>query len=167
MSAAFLRFLLVGVINTCVGLGIMLGLLNIAGLDYWTSTFIGNSLGAVVSYVLNRSYTFRSDVHWWRGIMLFAIVILACYLAAYGIGMALVERLLPLLMPQAGRAWIDNIAVFAGMGMYTLLNYAGQKRFVFGGGGSGRPADPPVGGRTGGRSAGRMDGVSCRRTDEE
>lgn len=134
MSATFARFLLVGVVNTLVGLGIMLGLLNIAGLHYWLATFIGNCIGAAVSYVLNRSFTFRSEVHWWRGLLQFAVVILICYVIAYGLGMALVERVLPLLLPQVSRTWIDNLAVVAGMGMYTLLNYAGQKRYVFGGG---------------------------------
>jgi len=140
MSATFLRFVLVGIVNTLVGLAVMLGLLNVAGLDYWLSTFIGNSLGAVVSYALNRSYTFKSDVHWWRGMLQFALVILVCYGIAYGIGMALVERVLPLIVPQVSQVWIDNLAVVAGMGMYTILNYIGQKRFVFGGGRQGTEA---------------------------
>jgi putative flippase GtrA len=110
----------------------MLGFMNLAGFSYWLSTFIGNTVGAIVSYMLNRSYTFRSQVNWLRGLLLFAIVILSCYVIAYGLGMALVERLLPHLLPQAGREWIDNIAVLAGMGMYTVLNYFGQKHLVFG-----------------------------------
>lgn len=132
MSRTFIKFLLVGVVNTLVGLGLMLLLLNAIGFTYWWSTFIGNTVGAIVSYSLNRSYTFRSDVVWWRGLLPFAIVILACYVIAYGLGMTIVEWILPLIVPQVSHTWIDNLAVVAGMGMYTILNFIGQRWFVFG-----------------------------------
>ena len=61
MNFQFVRFLMVGVANTIVGLSVMYLLLHLAGLSYWTSTFLGNSVGAVVSFFLNRSFTFRSQ----------------------------------------------------------------------------------------------------------
>lgn len=131
LKSTFLRFLLVGVINTAVGLGIMLGLLNLAGLGYWPSTLIGHAVGACVSYILNRSYTFRSDVHWLKGFLLFSLVVLTCYFISYGLGMAIVERALPILFPHAGSRLIENVAVVVGMGMYTVLNFLAQQRFVF------------------------------------
>ncbi len=57
---SFVRFLLVGIVNTIVGLSIIYVLLNGAGIGYWPATLIGNGIGAAVSYMLNRSFTFGS-----------------------------------------------------------------------------------------------------------
>src|SRR6478752_1743962 len=56
MKGSFVRFLVVGLVNTGVGLSIMYVLLHIFH-HYWAATFVGNAAGAVVSYVLNRIFT--------------------------------------------------------------------------------------------------------------
>lgn len=68
---SFIRFLLVGIVNTAVGLSIMLFLMNALELSYWISTFIGNGTGAVTSFLLNRTFTFKSDIEWRRGVARF------------------------------------------------------------------------------------------------
>jgi putative flippase GtrA len=109
----------------------MLGLLNWIGLDYWVSTFIGNTVGVAVSYMLNRSYTFHSNVNWFRGLVRFTVVCLSCYFIAYGIGKVLAERYLTILFSRADHLLLDNMAILAGMVLYTGLNYIGQKYIVF------------------------------------
>ena len=47
-----LRFLLVGVVNTLVGAGIMFLLYNLAGCSYWLSSAANYIVGGVVSYFL-------------------------------------------------------------------------------------------------------------------
>ena len=60
------RFLLVGVVNTLVGYGVMFGLYNLAGLHlwgdpgYWISSAANYLVGSVVSFCLNKHSTFRS-----------------------------------------------------------------------------------------------------------
>ena len=60
------RFLLVGVVNTLVGYGVMFGLYNLAGLHlwgdpgYWISSAANYLVGSVVSFFLNKHFTFRS-----------------------------------------------------------------------------------------------------------
>ena len=130
-NSTFFRFLLVGIVNTIIGLSLMLALLNWAGIGYWLSTCIGNAAGACVSYVLNRTYTFRSDVLWWKGFVLFVLVVLGCYVISYGLGIALIERALPVIFPKASPKIIENTAIVAGMSMYTIINYFFQKKLVF------------------------------------
>lgn len=126
---SFIRFLMVGVINTLTGLSAMLLFLNLLGQSYWLSTFLGNSIGAVVSYLLNRSFTFKSTVGHQQGLYRFMIVILLCYILSYAIGKNLAvvaEKTIYFFSFDQG-----NLAICLGTGLYTMMNYFGQKMFVF------------------------------------
>ncbi|MDM5296108.1 GtrA family protein [Peribacillus simplex] len=124
---SFIRFLLVGMVNTGVGLSIMLFLMNVLELSYWISTFFGNGMGAVTSFLLNRTFTFRSDIDWRRGVARFFCVILICYSAAYSLGQAIAGS----LEASVHFSIQQNVAVLIGTIFYTVLNYIGQKYFVF------------------------------------
>lgn len=126
---SFIRFLFVGVINTIFGLSIMFFLLNVTHLNYWTSTFIGNTVGAFISFLLNRRYTFQSNVSYQKGLPRFLAIILACYLLAYYFSERIIFWLssLPGLPITLG----ENSAILLGSGIYTVSNYLGQKYLVF------------------------------------
>ncbi|WP_445491895.1 GtrA family protein [Niallia sp. 03133] len=126
---SFIKFLAIGVINTLIGLSITYTCLNILGLHYWASTFIGNLLGACVSYFLNKRFTFQSKAPFMGSSFRFAIVIILSYFAAYKIGLELVDEIVMLLALPTG--YIEEIAVLFGAGFYTILNYLGQKYIVF------------------------------------
>jgi putative flippase GtrA len=128
-TSSFIRFLLVGVINTCVGLFIIFFLLNAVHLSYWFATFAGNVIGACVSYCLNRSFTFNSQVPFQRGLPRFFTIILICYVCSYFFS----EKLL-IWMNQfytVNTLVEQNGAVLLGSVLYTISNYLGQKYFVF------------------------------------
>jgi putative flippase GtrA len=119
------RFLLVGAINTLIGLGSIYFLLW-AGAGYWISTFIGNGTGAAASYFLNKAFTFKSNKPFVKSGFLFAVLIAGCYFISYS------------LSRQA--AWFlqghlpfdsETAAVLFGTVLYTVLNYLGQKYIVF------------------------------------
>jgi putative flippase GtrA len=130
LNLSFVRFLMVGVLNTIVGLGCIFLLLNAAGLNYWLSTFLGNSIGALVSYVLNKRFTFRSNARVASSLWRFFAVILVCYFLSYGIGLY-GGTALTAIVPAIPGEWAHNIAVLFGSGLYTVLNYLGQKYFAF------------------------------------
>ncbi|MFD1778723.1 GtrA family protein [Fredinandcohnia salidurans] len=121
----FIRFLLVGLMNTFVGLSSIFLLLHVVGLSYWLSTFLGNSVGAVVSYLLNRRFTFNSKATFGRSIPLFILVILSCYFLSYSVSKLVAGFI---LLP-----YTNEIAVLLGTGLYTISNYFGQKYIVFAG----------------------------------
>lgn len=125
-----MRFLLVGVFNTLVGLSASFAFFNLLHLNYWISTFTGNTIGAIVSYTLNRTFTFRSSASvgssWWK----FAIVILSCYGLSYGISLQLAETAAS-LWPGMRADWLHNAAILIGNGLYTIGNYLGHKYFTF------------------------------------
>ncbi|PLS17581.1 polysaccharide biosynthesis protein GtrA [Bacillus sp. M6-12] len=127
---SFTRFLLVGIFNTCIGLSAVYFFLNALGFSYWISTFIGNSIGAAVSFFLNRSFTFHSSVSAKSGIPKFIAVILICYFGAYSISEFMAEYI-DRYMAAFQLISKNNLAVLMGTGFYTIANYAGQKIFVF------------------------------------
>lgn len=127
---SFFRFLLVGVINTIIGLSIMFIFLNLFGWTYWLATFLGNSIGSGISYVLNRSFTFNSNINGSKGIPRFFIVILSCYIVSYTLGGIVAEEL-HLSSQTLSFISKDELAVLFGTVLYTLTNYFGQRTFVF------------------------------------
>jgi putative flippase GtrA len=97
---------------------------------YWIATFVGNAAGAVVSYVLNRTFTFKSGVDVSKSILRFILVISVCYGLSYYIGLQFSSWLLHQL-PAVVRPFKKDVGILVGTGLYTLLNYTGQKYVVF------------------------------------
>ncbi|MBS4190821.1 GtrA family protein [Bacillus sp. FJAT-49705] len=128
---SFIRFLLVGIMNTLTGISLMLFLLNVTGLSYWLSTFFGNSAGAVVSYFLNRSFTFQSNSKITKSLPRFITVILVCYFISFTVSHIAAEIISDLSFFSYLFLSNENLAVFIGTGFYTVMNYFGQKHLVF------------------------------------
>lgn len=124
---SMLRFLLVGVVNTLVGAGIMFLLYNLAGCSYWLSSAANYIVGGVVSYFLNKYYTFKNTERSWRQVIRFALNVAVCWLLAYGIAKPLALRLLAGFDEKLQ----TNAAMLAGLCLYTALNYLGQRFFAF------------------------------------
>ena len=125
----FSKFILVGIFNTIIGITTMYVLLHL-GFSYWTSTFIGNLIGALNSYIWNKTFTFRSNKSISTTVFRFFLTIGICYLIAYSISQNLSIWVLHqiLVIPLTV---VEEIAILGGTCLYTLLNYYGQKRFVF------------------------------------
>lgn len=121
------RFVIVGIINTLVGCGLMFALYNLAGWGYWPSSLTNYVLTSILSYILNKKYTFRHSGDVRGSIVRFAITIGVCYLLAYGIAKPLMMHLLE----GANRTVQENIAMLAGMVMFTIFNFLGQRLFAF------------------------------------
>ena len=73
------KFLLVGVLNTLVGNGLMFLLYNLAGFSYWPATGLSYALASVMSYFLNRYFTFKYQGSGWGTALRFALNIAVCY----------------------------------------------------------------------------------------
>ena len=127
MDAKLLRFLIVGVVNTLVGMAIMFGLYNLAGASYWVSSAANYVLTSILSFFLNKYFTFRNRERSWSQVLRFAVSIAVCYLLAYGIAKPLCLRLLA----HATVTMRDNVSLFVGMVLFTGLNYLGQRLFAF------------------------------------
>ena len=84
------RFLLVGIINTLVGCGAMFLLYNLPHWSYWLSSAANYVLGGIVSFFLNKYFTFRRREWSWGQVARFALNVAVCWLLAYGLAKPLV-----------------------------------------------------------------------------
>ena len=125
-DASMWKFLLVGVANTLLSMVLMFLL---EGLGYWPSTAIAYVAGAVLSFFLNRSFTFKSNAAFWPSVIRFAVNVAVCYLIAYSIAQPAVTRVLSRTAIPA--IWQERAAKVFGMGLYTVINYFGQRFFAF------------------------------------
>jgi len=119
--------MMVGVINTLTGSAIMFILYNAAHLNYWFSSACNYVITSILSFFLNKYFTFA--VKEWNLFMVaaFAVNILCCYGIAYGIAKPVMQYAL-----QSQSVNIqENGALFAGMCLFSGLNYLGQRFIVF------------------------------------
>lgn len=127
IDAKTIKFGIVGVINTIFGTAIMFGLYNLAGCSYWLSSAANYFFGSILSYILNRNFTFQNKDSIAKTVPKFVINILVCYLLAYGIA-----KPAALYMLQGYSVVIqENVAMLVGMCLFVAFNYCGQRYFAF------------------------------------
>ena len=122
-----LKFIIVGFSNTIVGSCVMFVLYNIAGLGYWFSSAANYVIGSVLSFFMNKYFTFR--VKRWSIYMVIAFIIniTICYGIAYGIARYVIDY----LFKKSSQQIRENTALFTGICLFTGLNYLGQRFVVF------------------------------------
>ena len=123
------KFLIVGVLNTLVGAGIMIALYNMAGCSYWLSSAANYVVGSVLSFILNKRFTFQNGESLKSTVPRFIINVAVCYVLAYSIAQPLGGTVLG-AMGLTG-IWLERLTKLGGMGLYTVLNYFGQRFFAF------------------------------------
>lgn len=123
----FWKFIAVGVVNTLVGTGIMFLFYNVFHFNYWVSSASNYVVGSIVSYILNRLFTFKSRQNTKKTLPRFVINITCCYLIAYGGA----KQLALWILKDAAVNIQENVAMLIGMCVFVALNYIGQRFFVF------------------------------------
>lgn len=123
------RFLLVGVMNTLIGMAAMFIAYNLFHLGYWISSAMDYIVASIFSYFANKYFTFHSNKKSIIEIIRFIINICICYLIAYSIARPTVNTILQEMDLKISA--LEQISMLAGMCIFVVLNYFGQKLFVF------------------------------------
>lgn len=133
-----LHFGLIGVFNTILGYVLIMVFYNVLHWNYWVASATSYVIGSFISYFGNKKLTFKVEEHNWKIVFRFALNIAVCYLAAYGVARPLVRTLLAdyseVIAEKIGMAPVtleENVAILFGTGMFIVLNFIGQKFFVF------------------------------------
>ena len=122
-----LKFILVGVANTLVGTAVMFIFYNLLHFDYWVSSASNYVVGSILSYFLNKYFTFKQQSKSIKELVLFIVNITLCYFIAYSAAQPLVR----LIFSGIDNTLADNLSMLAGMGFFIILNYIGQRFIVF------------------------------------
>lgn len=115
------RFVVVGLVNTAVGLGIIYGCKYFLDMNNVLANILGYAVGVTVSFVLNSSWTFE-----YRGPMLVAAArFLVVFLISYLVNLATVMGLIHLAEVNS------YVAHAAGMPVYTVCFYLLSRFYAF------------------------------------
>lgn len=116
----FLRFAAVGAVATVAHYSVLIGLKEVAGVDPVLATTCGFFVGAVVSYSLNRVFTFETRPSFGRGLAKFLVVV--------GVGAVLNTAIFAFFLRQ-GLYYL--VAQVIATGLVLIWNYAGARLVVF------------------------------------
>lgn len=122
-----IKFLFVGLVNTLVGAGTMFLFYNLVHFNYWFSSVCNYIAGGIVSFFLNKYFTFANHQKSWKQVIYFICTLAICYVLAYLIA----KKAVYILLSNQSQTVRDNISMAVGMCLYTILNYFGQRLFVF------------------------------------
>ena len=128
LHSSFFRFLLVGVGNTLLSMVITFCLYNLAGLPPVLSSAIAYVAGAVMSFFLNRRFTFHSQADFWPSVLKFALNVAVLWAITTPFLQPLLASWLENIFVEK---WANNVSLVLCMGLYTILNYLGQRFFAF------------------------------------
>lgn len=117
----FIRFILVGIVNSGLGYGIIFGCMYWVGLSPELSNVIGYMVGLVASYFIHRSYTFRSTQKRRTEFIYFVIVFLIAYFAN-------LATLIVLVRAVGVHAGFSQVVAGA---VYVSTSYLLNKYYVF------------------------------------
>ena len=100
---------------------------NLLHMGYWISSAANYVLGSILSYFLNKHYTFQNSEKGPGVVLRFVINISVCYLIAYGVA----KPLTAWILSDMDRSIQENGAMLVGMCLFMGLNYLGQRFFAF------------------------------------
>jgi len=120
LEAASVRYLIVGAGNTVVGLLTIYAALWLLGLSDVLANVIGYSVGIVLSFTLNKRWSFRHRGRAAPAFVRFVLVLGVAYAANLGTVLA-----------TLGLGMDSYVAQAAGVVPYVVVGYLGSKYFAF------------------------------------
>lgn len=127
INNTFLKFALVGVVNTLVGMGVIFVAWYFLGWGDLAANLLGYAVGFCCSYGLNRLWTFADRSPVGRSLWRFALVCAAAYAA----------NLVVLFATRAAMGPASFMPHVLGSITYTVAGYLGSRFFAF------RKTSPP------------------------
>tara|TARA_B100000575_G_C23055196_1_gene607435 strand:+ start:814 stop:1206 length:393 start_codon:yes stop_codon:yes gene_type:complete len=121
IDKTFLKFCVVGLLNTSVNYLIFLVTIKITASSVYIAGALGFMSGAILGFVLNRRYSFKSNVSLVAGGATYLAIQLFCLLIHFLVQVASVNIL------EFEVEWTQ----LPGILVTTIVNYALSKQFVF------------------------------------
>ncbi len=124
-------FLVIGAVNTVISMSLNFVLNNFAGWPLYFSTATAFTLTAAPAFYFNRKYSFKSKAPLSQSIFRFAAVTVVCFHISF--------LLNNLVMPWLRENWwhgmhpllYSAITIVGIQGVFTVLNYCGQRLWAF------------------------------------
>ena len=131
----FVKYLVVGVINTLVTLILIYVCKSIIGVNLWVSNFIGYVVGVINSFLWNKLWVFHSRSHGWQvECVKFLVGFALCYGLQFAATWLLTNYVIydDFLVSAFGFAVSGyGVATVIGMMVYTIANYIYNRLVTF------------------------------------
>ena len=141
ISKEFIKYCFVGVVNTLVGTTTAFVALNVFLLNYAISTTLSYITGIIVSFILNKKYTFKNTDKAGIQFVKFFMIMLPSFVFSYWFGFQAAHFASKYCMNIIDliNAWtqipnsriIDNIAVVISIITHLMIGFSVNKFFVF------------------------------------
>jgi putative flippase GtrA len=127
LHTQLIRFVITGGLSAVVDFGLLVVLMNLAGLDHNTAKAISFVAGTTTAYLINRRWTFQSD----GSKRLFAAVVLL-YGLTFVLQVGLFAVLFPWMLGLSGSQTVAQVVGFIiAQGVATTVNFIVQRGLIF------------------------------------
>ncbi|MBR5502349.1 MAG: GtrA family protein [Oscillospiraceae bacterium] len=127
-----LSYVIVGGISTVANWIATYILNNVFHWGYWLTSIVTFAVGMIFTFVANRKYTFRSDMPVKVLFPRFVLNVAVCFAVSYGLMQAALGWFFAnVWAPPVSQDLLNTLTGIAANCLYIVLNYIGQKFFVF------------------------------------
>lgn len=127
LRTQLVRFVLTGGLSAVVDLGLLVVLMNLAGLEHTPAKALSFVAGTTTAYLINRRWTFRSDGSKRR----FAAVMLL-YALTFVLQVGLFAVLYPWILAASASQTVAQVVGFViAQGVATTVNFVVQRHLIF------------------------------------
>ena len=127
LHTQLVRFVITGVLSALVDFGLLVLLMNLAGLDHNTAKAISFVAGTTTAYLINRRWTFQSDGSKRK----FAAVVVL-YGLTFVLQVGLFAVLYPWVLGLSGSQTMAQVVGFViAQGVATTANFIVQRTLIF------------------------------------
>ena len=117
----FLRFVVVGIINTACNYGLFLLLLAIINLNYLIAGASGFMCGAITGFILNRKWTFNSNICYKSGMTKYMAIQIFC------LGLHILTQMISTNLFSVP----EILSQFIGIAITTFVNFFLIRSLIF------------------------------------
>ena len=124
----FFRYSFVGIGNSLFCISIIFFLKNILNYSYWISSSVGYLVGLLITYFINRRFTFYSKNKGIFNFYSFVIGVVICYLISFYIS----NLFLNLIFVQVfNQTILTNLSLMLGFILYSILMFLYLNFIIF------------------------------------
>ena len=126
LRTQLIRFVLTGGLSAVVDFGLLVALMNLAGLDHNTAKAISFVAGTTTAYLINRRWTFASD-----GSKRKFVAVVLLYGLTFVLQVGLFAVLYPWVLGLSGSQTIAQVVGFVvAQGVATTVNFIVQRGLI-------------------------------------
>lgn len=123
-----IRFGIVGILNTAIGLGTVLLLQDVMGVNPYLANPIGYTLGLINSFIWNKLWTFKSKRDFQKELLPFITVFAVTFALQYGVFAFLFKHGLDQTLSQIAANICYTVTGFVGNRYYTFAKLEDEQQ---------------------------------------